>query len=97
MTKQEHFLWIVQTMILANAVNLASGAETRDRYRHEISATGAFMTMDEAVRASGMIPDDLSAAEAANEFCTSMLSNIRESEASARGTSVEVPSWFARR
>jgi hypothetical protein len=93
MTKQEQFLWLVQTSILANAVNMASSDDNRDRYRHEISATGVLITMDQALRASEMIPDRLTAGEAASEFCGYFLSNIRETEE----TTPQVPSWCARR
>lgn len=51
MTKKEQFLWIVQTMSINSAINLSKDADRRDRYRHEISATGAFMNCEEAVRA----------------------------------------------
>jgi hypothetical protein len=96
MTKQEQFLWIVQTMVLANAINLTSVPGRADEYRTEISASGVFITMDEAVRASGMIPDSLSATEAANEFCSFMLKNLRDNQERAEEVSMRVPSWFAR-
>lgn len=97
MTKQEQFLYIVQTTILANGINLtASGDETAKKYRHEYSATGVLILMDEAVRASGLIPDSLSAYEAANEFCGFMLSNLKEIEEEASGKKMTVPHWFAR-
>ena len=97
MTKQEQFLCIVQTTILANGINLStSGAEDAKKYRHVYSATGVLILMDEAVRASGLIPDSLSAYEAANEFCGFMLGNLKEAEEEASGKKMTVPYWFAR-
>jgi hypothetical protein len=96
MTKNEQFLWIVQTMVLANAINLTSVPGRADEYRTEISASGVFITMDEAIRASGLIPADLTAAQAASEFCSFMLKNLRDIEESAHEVSSDVPHWFAR-
>jgi hypothetical protein len=95
MDKATHFLWIVQTVILANAVNLTSQPVRAKVYRDEISASGVFIAMDEAVRASQMIPDSITAAEAANQFCTYVLRNLREPEERAKGLKASVPSWLA--
>ena len=95
MDKQAEFLWIVQTATLANAINLASNPERADLYRHEVSATGVYSTADEAVRASRMIPADMSAGEAAHDFIFFMLSNLREAEGAAQVQ--RCPAWFARR
>jgi hypothetical protein len=76
MDKATHFLWIVQTVVLANAVNLTSQPARAKVYRDEISASGVFIAMDEAVRASQMIPDGMAAAEAANQFCAYVLRNL---------------------
>ena len=96
MTKQEQFLWIVQTTILANGLNLATDPTRREQYKTDFSASGVLITADEAVRASDRIPDDMRAFEAAHEFCTYMLHNLRESEEKAREVRMEVPGWFAR-
>jgi hypothetical protein len=64
MTKQEQFLWIVQSTVLANAINLSSQPESAEKYRRQISAAAVFISMDEATRASGLIPDDLTAGDA---------------------------------
>ncbi|HXC95935.1 MAG TPA: hypothetical protein VNU92_09545 [Edaphobacter sp.] len=85
MTKQEQFLWVVQTMVLTNSVNVASNPAID---RSAMSVTGLIVAAGEALRASELIPDDMSAIEAANEFCYSMLPNLREK-------GVRVPSWFA--
>jgi hypothetical protein len=96
MTKTEQFLWIVQTTTLANAINLASDPEYAEKYRIEVSATGALIIADEAVRASEMIPEDMTAFEAANEFCYFMLQNLRDIEEKAAREKMLVPNWFAR-
>jgi hypothetical protein len=96
MTKQEQFLWIVQTMVLANAVNMASRPESAEEYRTEISASGVFITMDDAVYASERIPEHMTAAEAAHEFCSFSLKNLSDEEERASGRPMSVPGWAAR-
>jgi hypothetical protein len=96
MTKQEQFLLIVQTSVLSNAINLASIPEQANKYRHEISSTGVFGTMMEAIYVSERIPENMGAADAANEFVTYFLSNQRESEEHAQGHKLECPAWCAR-
>ena len=96
MTKQQMFLWMVQTIILSNGLNLSRDPATADEYRHEFSATGVFGTCQEAVRASEMIPPTLSAADAAHEFCFYMLSNLRKADDAASDRRAQVPAWFAR-
>lgn len=66
MTKQEEFLWIVQTTILANGINLSSQTDLAETYRFEYSASGVLVLADEAVRASALIPDEMSASRAAD-------------------------------
>jgi hypothetical protein len=90
MTKQEQFLFIVQTVILANGINLASSPDRAEKYRHEFSATGVLGTLDDAIYASDRIPDNLSAHEAAHEFCNFVFTNLREAN------DLDVPHWFAR-
>ncbi len=98
MTKQELFLYAVQTAVLTNGINLTSSTPERaEKYRHEYSATGVLGLMDDAIWASERIPSDMSAAEAAMEFCNYMFSNIREMmEEAAAGGRLERPVWFAR-
>ncbi len=86
--KPHHFLTIVQTVVTANCITLSVDDEEK-KLRHIYSATGTFIVMDEAVRASTMIPEEKTAAEAANEFCFYMLDNLREE-------GEEVPTWFMR-
>jgi hypothetical protein len=92
MTKQEQFLWKVQTVILANGINLSSQKDCADKYRHDYSATGVLWTASEALYFSERIPEELSAADAADEFCGHMLTNLREDQ----GGRPLVPQWLAR-
>ena|ERR1700761_2033587 len=96
MTKQEQFPYAVQTAILANATNLSSQRDFAEKYRHVFSASGVLGLIDDALWASERIPSSKSAFDAANEFCSFSLSNLRENEEKANGHSVSVPSWFAR-
>ena len=95
MSKREQFLYIVQTAVLANGINLSSSPERSERYRHEMSAPGVIGLMNDVIYASERIPEHLTAVEAATEFCAYMLSNLRESAEEA-GAKMECPSWFAR-
>jgi hypothetical protein len=95
MTKQEQFLWIVQATVIANAINLSSRPVWAERHKADISEMGVFIAMDEAVRASGLIPEILTAAQAANEFCTFTLKNMRDAEEEALGRPLSTPLWFA--
>lgn len=96
MTKEGRFLWIVQTTILANAVNLSSIPEKAEEYRHVISASGVMGLADAALDASQSIPEGMTALEAANGFCTFMLDNLKELEEKSEGEEMTVPAWFAR-
>ena len=96
MPKEQLFLFIVQTVVLANATNLASIPERAEHYRHVFSASGTFSVMDDAVYASGHIPDDMTASEAAHSFCSYMLDNLREMEEVAHEVRIEVPHWIVR-
>lgn len=88
-SKQEQFLWMVQTRLLANAVNLASDPNSSQQFRHEISATRLGFNTSEAVYASERIPEDMDAIDAADDFCEYMLSNLRPE-------GMDLPYWFAR-
>ncbi len=82
-------------MVLANAINVSTWKTISDDDRLLISATGVFSKMKDAVRASGLIPDDMSAADAAIEFCNFILKNLRGAEEKAAGRALECPQWFA--
>jgi hypothetical protein len=96
MTKQEQFLWLVQTAVLANVTHVCSRPEMVEKYRTEVSATGVHIVMDEALWASVRIPETMLVSEAAEEFCTLMLANLRDNEERSSGKKLEVPAWFAR-
>lgn len=87
-TKQERFLWMVQTVYLSNAINRSLDDEALER-RHEFSATGTIGFTSDALEASERIPDHMSAAEAADEFLGWMIEHLREPDDT-------VPGWFAK-
>ena len=97
MTKQEQFLWIVQTTILANNIRLATDpaaiGPTDDRDRSlrlaGFSATATFGLCTDAIDASKRIPNQMSAEDAAHDWIFWMLGNLRDADA-------KLPNWFAR-
>ncbi|KKB62414.1 hypothetical protein WM40_17400 [Robbsia andropogonis] len=89
MSKQDQFLWAVQTIMLSNAINLSLNPATAEENRHIFSATGVTGTLRDVLWASDRIPDEMSAIDAANQFCGYMLPNLREANS-------KVPAWFAR-
>lgn len=88
MTKQEQFLILVQTVLLANGINRSLDEDALAR-RHEFSALGILGLMGDALYASDRIPSQMSATEAAEEFCGYMLQGLREEGA-------QCPIWFQR-
>jgi hypothetical protein len=94
-TKQEQFLWIVQTAIIVNAVRLTVGQEAEGDVS-DISLTGNWGAISDAIRASELIPADMDADTAADDYCTYMLSNQRRAEIQAHGHPIPCPEWFAR-
>lgn len=94
MTKCDDFLWIVQTLVLADVCRLSSGDAARTRYADTCSPDGVFVSMAEAVRVSRNIPDDLSATDAAHDFGSYILKNLRDEEESTSGHSMQVPDWL---
>jgi hypothetical protein len=97
MTKQEQFLWIVQTTILANNIRLATepaaiapdSESDRSIRLAGFSATAAFGLCCDALDASKRIPDRMSAEDAAHDWIFWMIENLRDADA-------KLPSWFAR-
>ena len=88
---------MVQTAVIANGINLISQPDRVEKYRHVYSATGVLAFMDEAIRASEFIPSDMSANDAAFDFCGFMLANVRDIEQEAKsGRPLDCPAWFAR-
>jgi hypothetical protein len=55
MTKQDQFLFLVQTAVLTNGINLLSLGEVSHEDRVEISATGVMGLMLDAIQASERI------------------------------------------
>lgn len=96
MTKQEQFLWIAQSTVIANAINLSSRPDWAEKHTADISDMSVFIAMDEAVQASELIPEYLTAGQAANEFCTFTLMNMRDTEEQLLGRPLTAPHWFSR-
>ncbi|WP_424140375.1 hypothetical protein [Roseomonas chloroacetimidivorans] len=76
MTKQEQFLWIVQTAIIVNSVRLTIDAKPGQDVT-DIGLTGNWAAISDAVRASELIPADMDAETAADEYCSYMLRGTR--------------------
>lgn len=89
MTKQEQFLWAVQTVLISNSINLSLEPEKALARRAHLSATGMLGTVADALYASERIPEEMSAAEAADDFCGWMIAHIREAGDTC-------PAWFQR-
>lgn len=96
MTKEAQFLFVVQTVVLTNGINLSSHVELASKYRHVYSASGVMGLIQDAIYASTKIPERMSAFDAAHEFCGYMLSNLRDAQEAAEGQKMTVPVWFAR-
>lgn len=75
--KTQHFLLLVQTAYLSNAINTAVNDEKKEK-RDKYSASGAFIVMDEAVDALSRIPSDMSARDAANDFIAFMITEEKK-------------------
>lgn len=87
MTKQEQFLWAVQTLVLTNSINVTSQPSFDESKRHIVSFTGVSNTVRAALAASEKIPVDLTAFEAALELCGWMLDNLKDQDA-------KMPLWI---
>lgn len=85
--KKFQFITIVQSCVLANAFNKSQSAKANE-LRHIFSASGVYMTMDDAFWAAEHIPEDLDASRAANDFISYAL-KLDEG--------AELPYWAARR
>ena len=93
MTKQEEFLWLVQTAIIVNAVRLSTEARP-GREVTGIGLTGNWGAITDAIRASERIPDDMDADAAADDYVTYMLENLRREEMEALGHPISCPDWL---
>ncbi|WP_233981473.1 hypothetical protein [Pectobacterium versatile] len=87
MTKQELFLWGVQTVILSNNTNVIR-QDLDGKRAHIYSATGVYSVVQDAIYASERIPDSMTAEEAVHDFCFFILENLRDK--------AECPYWFIR-
>ncbi|NAZ35511.1 hypothetical protein [Rubellimicrobium sp. CFH 75288] len=79
-SKRSDFLWIVQSTYLANGINMAAQDAYRDQRRHEYSGLGVKNEMCDAIKASYLIPADLDAVTAADEYLTWKLFAQRDLE-----------------
>lgn len=87
MTKQELFLWGVQTVILSNNTNVIR-QDPEGKLAHIYSATGVFNMVQDAIYASERIPDGLAIEMAIDQFCFFILQNLRGD--------LDCPEWFRR-
>lgn len=87
MTKQELFLWGVQTVILSNNTNVIR-QDPDGKLAHIYSATGVYSIIQDAIYASERIPENMNAETAIHDFCFYMLENCREDK--------KCPDWFTR-
>jgi hypothetical protein len=83
-------------MVITNSINLISDGPVDPKTRVNISASGVSTVLDEALRASQMIPERMSAFEAAQDFCYYMLDSLKENEEKAHKRPMECPAWFLR-
>jgi hypothetical protein len=74
MTKQEQFLYVVQTLVLTNAIQLATGSPSDKK---GLDYYDVVNTMQVALSMSERLSDDVSAGDAADEFCANTLDNLR--------------------
>lgn len=88
MTKQEEFLWCVQTMVMLDAHNICLDLDPNDRTK--ISVSGRDHTIVYAIRASRHIPDNYSAEHAAFEF----FNWLKFIENRGERNEVSKPHWF---
>ena len=86
--KARDFLWIAQAGLLAEAGRARRADPEKDPTKvADYSGHTLFNRMDEAMRAAGLIPDEMTAAEAAADYCAFCAGSER---------SPRVPHWFAR-
>ncbi|WP_417272597.1 hypothetical protein [Celeribacter halophilus] len=90
--KRQDFLWIVQSTYLANGINTTTlENDIIEKRRHELSGLGVKNEMCDAVKASYLIPDELDAVEAADEYISWKLFAQRENNHESSTTS---PNWI---
>jgi hypothetical protein len=89
-TKQEEFLWIVQTAILADSIRVTSRREIKDNSLQ--SGVGAKNFMGDAVRFAGRIPSNLAATEAADDFWEWIVKGVEKDKEAVAGETL--PLWL---
>ena len=87
MTKQEQFLWGVQTLLLLYANHHALDANVRADPTH-ISAAGNVVTVHMALAASKRIPDELDVTDAIHQFHFAYVHQSRD------GSQPDIPGWL---
>lgn len=80
-------MWAVQTLVLTNSINVTSHPSFDETKRHIVSFTGVSNSVRAALAASEKIPENLSAFDAALEFCIWMSENLRDE-------SSKMPGWI---
>ena len=75
MVKAEQFLWHVQTAVLSNQLLLARQIETRES-KDFISLDHVHRVAARALWAASQIPEEVSASEAARDFCSLAFDNL---------------------
>lgn len=64
--KQQEFLWAVQSLLMLQSFNLTLDLDPKDR--HRISPVGRIDSVVLALRASRLMPEEMSAEHAAHNF-----------------------------
>jgi hypothetical protein len=96
MTKRDDFLYVVQTIYLAECMRIRTKDEPTNREITYLSPEFILGRMNEIFYAADRIPNELSAAEAAHAFCFYMIDTLRENQEEATGKEMTLPAWFAR-
>lgn len=94
MTKQQQFLYIVQSYIIIRRVEMLRDGDKFAQSQIETFASTMMGVLFDATHASERIPDDLNALEAASDFCEYFLDNADYNTKS--GSNKKLPSWCAR-
>nr|WP_321307538.1 hypothetical protein [uncultured Sphaerochaeta sp.] len=93
MSKRDDFLFAVQTAFLVNSANLL---QREDEDRTYASVAYVIGRMHELLEFADRIPDEISAAEAARQFCFFYIDNLRVAEEQATGRTMECPRWCSK-
>lgn len=94
MGKREDFLYVVQTALIVNTVRLATDGDRSPNALAQFSTTSALGTLDDVLYAADRIPKDMSAIDAAMDFCGYFFTNLRDAEPEEKKPLL--PYWCAR-